>query len=771
MKIKKLSIIKNIGSFREFRWNSFCSHKKKDDSLEDAEIWKKNIFFGDNGNWKSTIVKVLKSLNEWTNILPKNWDMMGKEQEIKITIDWGGSIEFPSTGWSSSDFKWKIHIFDKDFIRDNVGDLHDETENDTSKKRWAHFFTLGEFTEKERKLADLTQERIKINNLLVSKDIMDMYASFENYSNDLDRGVKKIELENNLKIEQEKNKNLIIRKSNLLQIKTINFPSISFFDEKKFCSDFGVFSEKLSSIEFEFWWESAIKEIILSIHKNSCEKCLVCEQSIKSGNVYMARISTLVQHFTTQGIEDKEKNMNEKLENINKSLERIKNFKNELLNFSRTYQEKIELLKSYGDTSSYIYTSSVEFSLSEEEVQLIDDILNKISEKQKAKSSIVTSDLTTISKILETFQNTLGELGKYTTENNKFLEWVKSQNISSIETDIKATEEKIAKCNLWITFIDNYVRISEFISSCKSFYIEETVGEIDWKFKTALSDLRTIISDKFNAFTEEYGALIKDNITDINSSISVDFDCELNGGISHGSARCGFRISYNWESIARDLSDGEKRVVGLSYFFALTQKRCDKSWMLVFDDPVTDFDAWHKQIIASKISEFAKDYEQTIVFTHDEKFFEYISKQNFDFRFSIQKVHKWSIIACIWKEQRELYEKDLEDFYLNGLSSDEYFRIRELIYKLRYCMESQIKNDWLLHNEERFDRILDKLEKMPKWTKEQVKILKEMYSFCNMNGSHEWSCEWYNGLKKNFEWYCNLWYCILPSIPPEESSP
>lgn len=765
MKIKKFSSIKNIGSFREFEWNSFCSHKKKDGSLENAEIWKKNIFFGDNGNWKSTIVKILKSLNEWTNILPKNWDMMKKEQEVKITMDWGGDIEFSNTGWNSSDIKWKIHTFDKDFIRDNVGDLHDETENDTSKKRWNQFFTLWEFTEKERKLANLTQEKNEINKLLVSKDIMEMYGSFDAYSNNLERDTKKKELENNLKTEQEKKQNLTIRKSNLLQIKNITLPSISSFDEKKFCVDFEVFWEKLSSIDFGFWWESAIKEIILSIHKNSSKKCLVCDQSIKDNGVYISRISLLINHFTGQSIEEKEKFMNEKLENIHKSLGRIKDFKNELLIFSSTYQEKIGLLKLYGDTSSYIDISSVGFSLSEGEAQLIDSILNKVSEKQKAKSSIITSDLPAISKILETFQNALGELAKYTIENNKLLEWVKSQHLSSIETDIKVTEEKIAKCNLWISFINNYERIAFFISSCKDFYIEENGNETDWTLKACLSDLRTIINDKFNAFTEEYGVLIKDNITDINSSISVDFDCKLNGGISHGSARCGFRISYNWESIARDLSDGEKRVVALSYFFALAQKRHNKSWILVFDDPVTDFDAWHKQIIASKVSELAKDYEQTIVFTHDEKFFEYVSKQNFDFRFSIQKIHKWSIIGCIWKEQRELYEKDLEDFYLNGLSSDEYFRIRELIYKLRYCMESRIKNDGLLHNEERFDRILDKLEKMPTWTKEQVKILKEMYSFCNMNGSHEWSCEWYNGLKKNIEWYRDLWYYILPSIP------
>ena len=107
----------------------------------------------------------------------------------------------------------------------------------------------------------------------------------------------------------------------------------------------------------------------------------------------------------------------------------------------------------------------------------------------------------------------------------------------------------------------------------------------------------------------------------------------------------------------------------------------------------------------------------------------------------------------------------MSNFYINGTGTEEYFRIRELAYKLRYCLESRVKIDGLFYNKENFKDILDNLKNIPKWDEAQVVILNEIYSFCNLNWSHEWTCEWYNGLRKNFKAYCDLGYCVLPTIP------
>lgn len=775
MKIKKLISIKNIWSFQNFEWDKFCNcinteTKKNPDGSEIkikgekiSELWSKAIFFGDNGNGKSTIVKILKSINNNAS-LPKNWDLADEDQEIKINTD-SGDLIFDWLSWNSSLFNEKIHIFDKDFIKDNVWDMHDESENDTSKKRWEHFFTLWEFKEKEEKLVQLIKGRNEIKAIIWS-DILSidgLQTKLENIKEESIRLTKIQERNNELSTAEEKLKNINMKKNNLLHIKNINFPNFATFDKDEFIKNLTVFSEKLSSIDFHLGTESAIKNIILCIHKNSSKKCLVCEQSIKNNNEYISRISTLINHFTGQNIEEKEKEMNEKLWNIRVILERMKNFEKELLNNKNTYQEKITLLRTFGDVSEYFDINTIEFSLINEEIFIIDDCLNKVSEKEKSKSTEMEYSIQNISWIINKFYSLLTTISIQIENSKRILEWLKNQNIISLDQEIKNTEKEIEGLINRIAIIENYTKINNFLSECQSFYNIENWANANWSTNTCIEDLRTIINIKFNNFVEKYWGLIKQYITDINSSISIDFDCKIKWWISHNAARCGFKITYNEIDIARDLSEWEKRVVALSYFFAIAKERQDKNWILVFDDPVTDFDAWHKQIIASKINEFSRDYDQTIIFTHDEKFFEYMKKQDSGSRFSIQKIHQGSIIGCIWKEQRELYEKDLENFYSNGLSGDEYFRIRELTYKLRYCIESQIKNDWLLHNEERFDRILDGLEKMPKWTEKQVKTLKEMYSFCNMNGTHEWSCEWYNGLKKNFKWYCNLGYRILPS--------
>ena len=119
MKIKKLSLIKNIGSFKEFEWDKFCRYKIGNGANEIVTLEKKNVLFGDNGNGKSTIVKILKSLNSHISSLPKNWSMIEKEQSVILGTD-SGEVVFSETGWDSQIFKGKIHVFDREFIRDNV---------------------------------------------------------------------------------------------------------------------------------------------------------------------------------------------------------------------------------------------------------------------------------------------------------------------------------------------------------------------------------------------------------------------------------------------------------------------------------------------------------------------------------------------------------------------------------------------------------------------------------------------------------------------------
>ncbi|PWB38338.1 MAG: hypothetical protein C3F02_05025 [Parcubacteria group bacterium] len=85
--IKKIKILKNIGSFLYFDWDSVnpslqidanCNpvlDKKGDQKIISNQFNKFNVLFGENGTGKTTIVNLFKTLNEDSNsLINKNWD-------------------------------------------------------------------------------------------------------------------------------------------------------------------------------------------------------------------------------------------------------------------------------------------------------------------------------------------------------------------------------------------------------------------------------------------------------------------------------------------------------------------------------------------------------------------------------------------------------------------------------------------------------------------------------------------------------------------------
>ena len=68
-------------------------------------------------------------------------------------------------------------------------------------------------------------------------------------------------------------------------------------------------------------------------------------------------------------------------------------------------------------------------------------------------------------------------------------------------------------------------------------------------------------------------------------------------------------------SLDKVLSEGEQRALGLAGFF--TEASLDESRSaLVLDDPVSSLDHVHRELVASRLAEFATD-RQVVIFTHD----------------------------------------------------------------------------------------------------------------------------------------------------------
>lgn len=83
-----------------------------------------------------------------------------------------------------------------------------------------------------------------------------------------------------------------------------------------------------------------------------------------------------------------------------------------------------------------------------------------------------------------------------------------------------------------------------------------------------------------------------------------------------GETRFGLRLTSSVQHKVVDIaSEGEKRCVALSAFLAELSQASHQS-ALVFDDPVSSLDHWHREKIAIRLVEEATT-RQVIVFTHD----------------------------------------------------------------------------------------------------------------------------------------------------------
>ena len=96
MKIKTFSKINNAFSFSVFDWDNINppTVRARDGSIEprDSSFAKSNIIFAENGNGKSKLVDILKSLDSNSTSIDKHRDRQGDNQEIKIFVDDGSDV-------------------------------------------------------------------------------------------------------------------------------------------------------------------------------------------------------------------------------------------------------------------------------------------------------------------------------------------------------------------------------------------------------------------------------------------------------------------------------------------------------------------------------------------------------------------------------------------------------------------------------------------------------------------------------------------------------
>jgi hypothetical protein len=201
----------------------------------------------------------------------------------------------------------------------------------------------------------------------------------------------------------------------------------------------------------------------------------------------------------------------------------------------------------------------------------------------------------------------------------------------------------------------------------------------------------------------------------------------------------------NERDMKKGLSEGERQLISLAFFFAVNENLQNKNTkVLVFDDPITSLDAPNLKILAELVHQKTKEFSQVLVFTHHPLFFKYLAKceDPNPTKFGVLKNAEqfggsfmffdpgFDLIAEVQQCNQEISQNAQN----GGLKPEEIaLKYGQL---LRLAVERFIKIDLLMWDKEReFKDITQNLKhgksKMAKLTDEDLETITNIYKYCN----------------------------------------
>ncbi len=298
-------------------------------------------------------------------------------------------------------------------------------------------------------------------------------------------------------------------------------------------------------------------------------------------------------------------------------------------------------------------------------------------------------------------------------------------------------DAKLIRLELFVD--DNKELIDNYQAKLKSKAQNElVVAQLDRIFTL----LKTKIVEEFKAFANDYFGLIASYVSRISPAMEVlDFQGQptYDGRSTTDPAQCGFKISYNKRDISAHLSEGERQVVALAFFFAHLTKEVNKDKIILLDDPITSFDAGKRKATAEVIKEITEPFDQLFVFTCDPLFRQYLLKaftanRNF---YYVLKTAGSSAVHYVPNNKESIYKSFEDDFAtINAqLGTDE--NIVVFGQKLRFCLETKIREEYFGASEDKLSNMIETVTanqaKFNNLFANKAKIL-EIYSYCNTGG-------------------------------------
>lgn len=752
MKIKKLKKLNNVFSYSTYDWDQI-------NVVNDLNLFtKNNVLFGENGNGKSSLIKIFKSLNNNTISLEKHRDRQGEEQDIEIELERALQITNTGTGWTNNTMQDKFLIFDKDYIEKYVHSLGLVSSDSAERRqqRGKNIVYLGRFTDYNDEINHvyaLKNELNDMNEAMLSK----VKARIEGMLHDSNMSLLELK-EYRARLSILKDEDLKEKHDRLTKLVEELRKMEKSIKEKSNISRLLLLSEIKIELElqneqdigkaFMFTVSQGLQETLhkivhkkgfvrdgLSLIDNDCSECPFCEQKIKNGK-YIQVVEDYKKIFD-ESFAKEEVVVKNILNQYQKNLEYLLD-----VNPPTGNQDKFNAVQQFievGVMPSFVGLTDSRKEIIRTEITRINDkklaFLNSISDSKCADIMVIATNL-------------LSEIERYNVIVKEFNTKLEQFKRDSSEDKLGERKELISK---EIKVLQEDILLIENRKIIENFYLSLDNSESNVKLITSLERIsqamKAKILEEFNIFVTDYFELIKYFVKVINPSMEI---LDINGQATYDRrnvqdpAQCGFQIKYNGEDFAKSLSEGERQVVALAFFFAQLRKEIDKARVVVMDDPITSFDAGKRKSVAELIDTETASYEQLFVLTCDPLFREYCLKQirdrNFYYVFKTfdsssihyyrtKKVEEFVNLVC------DGFEEDFRNIDRISGSDDNIIVFGQ---KLRFCLETKIKEKYFGYSQDKFSNMIEQVASNSAAGLQQLVTNKDailsIYSYCNTGG-------------------------------------
>lgn len=758
MQIRKITSLKSYKSFADFEWQKFCKNKDGQESI----LQNFTAVFGENGAGKSAICDVLKSVSQHQDF--QNTPPTLAEVELNDGSN-NQAHKYENGSWTSQVGKNSFLFFDVDFINANV---HTHGVRSSNLQQGAHTQKAGKLIIDLDEQANNLKEAVKVKKEEL-KALQNSCASILGQQfTDKDKDFSQTYKDAGDQTKQEK-------------------LSKTQEELKKLEADLATL-QKLNNKYAEINRLSAVSQIVFSTPLSTKEKFIElftrqikekaqdeADETIKAHFAKHRQFIEYAKNQIPQNYTDENCPLcMQPLANATKVIEYYRTA------FDQTYEKaKRQFLSDIETTKSELETIKSNLGLLPPKVTAIFDALEKIktdfeiqdiykleekTEQSGKFSGITIKEIDDLIAALES----LKKIEREQVDAAKLYDAIVAK-LQEIEKSVKSVNDLIAKKNKLINdFMGKYsdqskitgeiqektqkqTELNELIDFLKSDKIKliKNQNETLEKQKTLSEALKKTQEDLKTYLANTIPASVISQMIAILGKFNLSFTLEhITANTNTKDYSFSFKIKDqkgNEREMRDGLSEGERQLISLAFFFAINENLQNKDkTVLIFDDPITSLDSPNLKILAELIHQKTQEFSQVLVFTHHPLFFKYLAKcENPNpSKFGVLKnADQFGGSFMFFDPGFELVAEVQQcNQEINQNAQNGNLKPEEIALKygqlLRLAVEKFIKNDLLMWDKEReFKDITENLKqgknKMAKLSDEDLGVITNMYKYCN----------------------------------------